>query len=335
MVALNSILGLGEQIYGSMNSGMGDSFNINHPMRVFGVGALFPIGDDGLIVNPEYTNSHSVPRQVTGVVPSVGHFERVALRASYPVIRSRSSSLSLNISGEHNEQDSQAPTFGILLNKDSYWVIRGGFDLQSVTGLGQPFKLTGQFSQGLGGRDSADAKTSGIPLSRTGTTPYFHKLSLDGRIGQAVVDGIRLDVIAHSQFGFGKPQMTSEQISLEGTDAVTGAQPVSFNVDTGVSLRGELGRSFVLSGKDGSISAEPYVFVAGGAGHLYQASAVEKTSGAADARAGGFGAGLRITFDRAHGFSGASLGVEVGQAYSNLVGQSSGRRVSVVGSIRF
>ena len=93
-VALNSLFGLGEQFYASAQSG-GDLkriFDTNSPLRVLGVGAVLPLGLDGWILNPEYTNSRSQPVPTNGGLASIGQFERFAIRTSYPLIRTRTKS---------------------------------------------------------------------------------------------------------------------------------------------------------------------------------------------------------------------------------------------------
>ena len=96
-VALNSAFGFGEQLYASAQSS-GDLqriFDSNSPLRVLGAGAVLPLGLDGWILNPEYTNSRSLPEPASGGLASVGQFERLALRTSYPLIRTRKQTLTL------------------------------------------------------------------------------------------------------------------------------------------------------------------------------------------------------------------------------------------------
>src|ERR1700676_1666560 len=86
-VAFNSAFGFGEQFYGSAQSGGGPEriFDSNSPLRILGAGAVLPLGLDGWVLNPEYTNSRSLPITVNGGLVSIGEFQRFALRTSYPL----------------------------------------------------------------------------------------------------------------------------------------------------------------------------------------------------------------------------------------------------------
>jgi hemolysin activation/secretion protein len=96
-LALNSAFGFGEQIYGSASTGadLSEAFDGKSPLRVLGGGAVLPIGPDGFTLNPEYTDSITRQRPVPGAPPSQGAYDRFAVRANYPVIRTREQSLSL------------------------------------------------------------------------------------------------------------------------------------------------------------------------------------------------------------------------------------------------
>jgi hemolysin activation/secretion protein len=177
-VALNSAFGFGEQFYISAQSS-GDPARIldfTSPLRVLGAGAVLPLGTDGWILNPEYTNSRSQTLPATGGLVSIGQFERYALRTSYPLIRTRTKLLSLNAAFEFIQQTVALPLFSIDLNKDRYGVLRVGAAYE--TGLpwwGAALQTSATFSQGTGGRDNADALASGIPLSRQGAGAVFFK----------------------------------------------------------------------------------------------------------------------------------------------------------------
>jgi hemolysin activation/secretion protein len=119
-LALNSVFGFGEQIYGSASSGynLGRAFTGASPLEVFGGGFSLPIGADGLIINPEYVNSITRPAAAAGSPPSVGYFERSDLRASYPVIRTRAQTLTLQGTWEWDEEHLVPTGFDTDLYKD-------------------------------------------------------------------------------------------------------------------------------------------------------------------------------------------------------------------------
>lgn len=58
---------------------------------------------------------------------------------------------------------------------------------------------------------------------------------------------MRLDLTAKGQWGFNRPMQSSEQFSLDGLDQVSAFVADTFSVDQGVTLRGELARSFGIA----------------------------------------------------------------------------------------
>ena len=332
-VALNSAFGFGEQFYASALSS-GEPARIldsTSPLRVLGAGAVLPLGNDGWILNPEYTNSRSQPLPVSGLA-SIGQFERFALRTSYPVIRTRTNLLSLNGAFEYIEQTVALPRFSTDLNKDRYGVVRIG--AASETGLpwsGAALQSSATFSQGTGGRDSAAALTSGVPLSRQGAGPLFSKATFDAHITQPLPNEFRMDFIGRAQTSFGHPLLVSEQFSLDGPQAVSAFPSGTLNVDEGGTLRVEFSRSFASIGTVVPIILSPYGFGSFGAGRLIEPTIVEL----AFVRAGAVGAGMRTGIDLPGGYQGAAFGLEVARQFSDLPNLSHSWRAQVVMSFRF
>ncbi|HYI27026.1 MAG TPA: ShlB/FhaC/HecB family hemolysin secretion/activation protein [Bradyrhizobium sp.] len=331
-VAINSSFGFGEQFYASAQLG-GDLKRISDstsPLQVFGAGAILPLGFDGWILNPEYTNSRSQPLPTVGGLDSIGRFERFALRTAYPLIRTRSSTLSLNGAFEYISQNVVLPLFATDLNQDRYGALRAGATYE--TGLGGALLQTSAtFSHGIGGRDGADAFASGIPLSRQGAGPLFNKANVDGRFIQPLPQGFRGDLIGRAQSSFGKPLLVSEQFSLDGPQAVSAYPSGTLNVDEGATLRGELSRPFAVPGEGATLILSPYGFGVVGAGRLLDPTIVE----VAAIRSGAIGAGLRSGIDIAGGYKGVTLSLEVARQFSNLPNLAHGWRGNVSMSIRF
>jgi hemolysin activation/secretion protein len=333
-VALNSAFGFGEQFYASAQSG-GDPaliFDSGSPFRVLGAGAVLPLGTDGWILNPEYTNSRSQPLPVSGSPASIGQFERFALRLSYPIVRTRSNALSLNGAFEYINQTVALPLFLADLNRDRYGAVRIGAAYE--TGLpwsGAGLLGSATFSQGAGGRDNADALASGVPLSRQGADPLFSKLTFDARFTQALSNELRLDFIARTQTSFGNPLLVSEQFSLDGPQAVSAYPSGSLNVDEGGTLRVELVRSFAPIGTAIPIILSPYAFGSFGAGRLLEPTILER----AIVSGGAVGAGVRCGIDIPGGYQGFGLGMEIGRQFSNLPNLAHSWRGQFVMSLRF
>jgi hemolysin activation/secretion protein len=333
-VALNSPFGFGEQVYASAQSG-GDPnriFDSASPLRVLGAGAVLPLGLDGWILNPEYTNSRSQPVPTSGGLVNIGQFERFALRTSYPLIRTRTNTLSLNGAFEYIKQNVSLPLFDTDLNRDRYGVMRIGAAYE--TGLpwwSEVLQTSATFSRGTGGRDRSDADASGIPLSRQGAGPYFEKASFDVHLVQPLPDTFRADLIGRAQASFGKPMLVSEQFSLDGPQAVSAYPSGTLSVDEGFTLRGELSRPFAVPGFVAPLILSPYGFGSFGVGRLNDPTVVEL----ATIRAAAVGAGLRSGIDMPKGYQGATLSIEVARQFSNVPNLEQAWRTNVSLSIRF
>lgn len=333
-VALNSAFGLGEQFYASAQWS-GDPSRISDstsPLRVLGAGAVLPLGSDGWILNPEYTNSRSQPVPVVGGLVNIGQFERYALRTSFPLIRTRATTLSLNAAYEYISQSVALPLFSTDLNKDRYGALRVGAAYE--TGLpwwGAALQTSATFSQGTGGRDSADALASGIPLSRQGAGPLFSKATIDVHLTQPLPDQFRMDFIGRAQTSFGDPLLVSEQFSLDGPQAVSAYPSGTLNVDEGGTVRMELSRPFAIPGAGASLILSPYGFGSFGAGRLVEPTIVEL----AVVRGGAVGTGVRSSIDIPGGYQGVALGLEVARQFSNLPNLPHSWRGQVAISLRF
>jgi hemolysin activation/secretion protein len=333
-VALNSPFGFGEQFYASAQAG-GDPTRISDstlPLRVLGAGAVLPLGLDGWILNPEYTNSRSQPVPTNSGLANVGQFERFALRTSYPVIRTRTNTFSLTGAFEHISQNVALPLFSTDLNRDRYGVLRTGAAYE--TGLpwaSAVLQSSATFAHGIGGLGRDDANASGIPLSRQGATPLFTKANFDAHLTQPLPEGFRLDLIGRAQVSFGKPLLVSEQFSLDGPQAVSAYPSGTLNVDQGGTLRGELSRPFAVPRFVVPLLLSPYVFWVVGAGQLVEPTIVELEV----VRAGAVGGGLRGIVDMPGGYQGVILGIEVARQYSNLPNLPHTWRGNISTSIRF
>jgi hemolysin activation/secretion protein len=330
-IALNSAFGFGEQFYASAQSG-GDPNRLTSPLRVLGFGAVLPLGLDGWTLNPEYTSSRSQPELVDGGLASVGQFQRFALRTSYPLIRTRTNTLSLTGAFEYINQNVALPLFETDLNRDRYGVLRAGAAYE--TGLpwpGAALQSSATFSHGTGGRDRADAEASGIPLSRQGAGPLFTKANVDAHLTQALPAEFRFDLIGRAQASFGKPLLVSEQFSLDGPQAVSAYPSGTLNVDQGGTLRGELSRPFALPGAGATLILTPYGFGVFGTGRLVEPTVVELGV----VHGGAVGVGLRSGIDVPGGDQGVTLGLEMARQYSNLPNLPQAWRANVSMNIRF
>ena len=332
-VALNNALGAGEQVYATA----GSAANLKSvaagisPLTIYGGGAIVPTGVDGVTINPEYTHSTTRTTQTFGVPASLGTFERYALRLRAPISLTRKASLYANFSLEEVDQQIAAPDFGVPLNHDHYRAFRAGTDYATTLPWGTGMQLGAQMSMGLGGRNSFDAATSGIPLSRLGSGPDFAKLAASAHFSQPLPANLRVEVIAAGQFTGGKPMLRPEQITLDGNDAVSAFASGSFSADQGLTLRGEVSRPFAIGSGGFNATVSPYVFGAAGRGWLANATSVEQSV----FDAGALGLGVRGTVQVAAGEPSPSLALEVGRGFTDLVGVKAGWRANMLASVTF
>jgi hemolysin activation/secretion protein len=331
-VALNSVFGLGEQIYGSASSGynLGSAFAGASPLQVFGGGFSLPIGADGLIINPEYVNAITRPVAPAGSPPSVGYFERFDLRASYPVIRTRAQTLTLQATWEWDEEHLVPTGFDTDLYKDNYQVARFQAADQFLLPWGAAAQATASFSQGLTGRNASQA-AAGVPNSQQGAIPQFSKANLDLNIQQPLPFASQFALIGHAQWSFGKPLFLAEQISLDGADALSAFPSGTFTVDEGATLRGEFIHpvAFTVSGVQAMLA--PYLFGAVGRGFVDDPTAVQQSA----IDAGSLGIGMRTGADVTGAPYGGSLSVELARAFSNVTNERQGYRGNVALALKF
>ena len=298
---INSALHLGEQIYGTVitDDRLDRTISDDPRLRVLGGGIALPIGTDGLVVSPEYTLSQTHPTAAPGVVDTHSQLQRLALKATYPLIRNRQQSLNVSAVIEKTTQWSRYVTAGSYLSRDDYYVARGGIDGGVALASGATLSSDLTLSQGLGGQSSA------IPYSRQGAGPEFTKLGFAMQISKPLPFERTTAVLkVAGQTTFNAPVFKSEQFSLDGPTLVSGATPGSLSVDRGLAMRGEVNRSFDVSALKAIVS--PYVFVAYGVGSLEAPTALEKS----EVRGFAFGGGFRGSFVLPKIDKSAKLGVE-------------------------
>lgn len=325
-LTINDAFGFGEQAYFSYSS----SPDLGEPrLRVRGGGIVLPVGDDGFTINPEYTESVSRAIPVAGTPASLGDFQRFALHAAYPLIRTREQTLTLLGTGEWDDEKLSAIEFGTLLYHDIYGVGRFGAHDVLILPWGATLDIDGLYAHGLAGRGGSAA----VPLSQQGARPVFNKLNAHAALHQSLPGGFAADLTARAQTSFGSALMVAEQFSLDSPDALSSFAAGTLNVDEGATLRMELSRPFSLPlGPMPALDLSPYLFGAFGRGVIDQATAAQKSV----INAGSAGIGIRNT---AMWLStvplGTSLAVEFGRQFSNVPGQRDGYRTNVALNVTF
>lgn len=332
-VALNSLFGRGEQIYGSVSSPteLSTITATDPPMRVTGFGAVIPVGVDGLTINPEYTQTRTFGDEGLGAPTSRGQLQRVSLRVGYPIRWTRAESLNFNTTLEMLDETTELVDFSTLLWHDRYLAVRPGLEWQFWATPELHLSSSLVLSQGLGGRDREDAERTGTPLSRLGGSPYFTHLNLNLDATRQLASDLALHVNLRAQTSFGQAMLQNERFSLDGTRAVSAFASGPFRVDEGATLRAELQRSLPIELDSRTLVLSPYVFAAAGYGVTRRPTILEPD----DVMAGGLGVGVRSGFALFDDWTSNTLGVEVGRQFTDVPGVSEDWRFNINFSASF
>lgn len=330
-LALNSLLGRGEQVYGFFYGGYdpGQWLRSEAPVRVSGGGAIIPLGEGRLSLNPEVTFSRTLPAPEIGAPRSKGALRRLTLRANYLLSRSQTGQSGVSLTLEQIEEALTAPDFGVDLTRNRYMTARLGASLSRRVGEGLILGVSAQLSQGLGdfgAISSAEAAASGTPYSRQGSSNGFSRLTAQAFARMPLGDVAEVLLQTKGQTSFGKPLFRAEQFSLEGPDAVSAYIGGMTAVDEGLAGRFELALAGPAAGS-ARASVAPYVFVAGGTGWIKAPTVLEP--GRLSAGAAGIGARMNFADGR------LGLNLEFAHGFSSHLSLASSDRANVSATFRF
>lgn len=327
-LALNSAMGLGEQAYGFVSSDYraGQLFSATPRVRVRGGGAIVPLYDGNISLNPEATFSQTAPEAETGAPRTIGTLRRLTLRVNKPIFRSQRKSGGLTLTVEQIEERSKLSDFDMPISYDRYMAARVGGSFGLAKRNGRYVGMRIQFSQGLGNLGAlseAAALERGVDFSRQGAGLDFSKLTIGAHINGPVSEHIGLSFDARAQTSFGSAIFRAEQFTLEGEDGLSGYVGGHTAVDTGFSVRSEMSRQIRLGAHAGMV---PYVMAAAGSGRLNDVTVLEDAS----LTLFNLGAGVRIALPY-----GLGVNVEYTRGMSPIDSFNSIQRVNVMTSLRF
>jgi hemolysin activation/secretion protein len=270
--SVNSPFGRGEQGYLSFSSSVeeGPLPDEDRGFLSFALGAVVPLGANGLGLNPEYSFSRIVYPAGGGLPSTISTYRRLALRADYPIHLTRARNWTAGLSLEHQVQEDVAAGFGTAISLDDYWVIRLSSRHRVRTGhTNLDLGVTQSF--GLSGRAGGV-----VPVSRAGAEADFAKLTADLHLSGALSDALGFDLYGAAQTGFGDPLFRSEQFALDGPRALAGFEPGALSVDAGATIRLELARPWQTGPESGGLGIETFLSAAAGWGKLENPSVVEQ-----------------------------------------------------------
>lgn len=298
--ALNSVLGLGEQLTFSAAGLPDKDVSTKDPTRRYLTGSfLLPIGIDGWKFEIGATDGVTTPRVSERSFATQGLLKQARAKLSYDVVKLRDFELTANARFEatNEEIDNLSGASGaprVAQSIDRIRALRIGFDgIWRARATGTTLLFGTTYSQGLpifGARRALDAAAEGTFLSRTGADAVFDKW--DGRleINQALPEDFFVALMASGQTSFHKALLTSEQFDITGTKALSGLTSGALPGDTAWVIRSELGHPFTLPVESGGFVLTPYLFAATGERIYWQATRPETAS----VHATNYGTGLRI-----------------------------------------
>ncbi len=332
-LALNSAMGLGEQVYGFVASGyqVDRLFGATPRMRVLGGGIILPLGDGRFSLNPEATFARTLPSPLFGAPPTVGDLRRLTLRAGEALHRSRNRQVSVGLTLEQIDEINAVPAFNVKISHDRFLALRPSLSWGMLTLGKASYSATVQFSQGLGdwgAITASDAAASGVPFSRVGASPSFSKLNAGFHASWQLGAGLSVSLTARGQTSFGRPVFRAEQLALESGDGLSAYVGGRTAVDAGAVARTEFsGRLDRPSGsKSGISNVTPYAFAAFGAGKLERATVLEKPQ----FNALNLGGGIRFTMSGR-----IAISAEYAHGRSDYAALDKIDRVNVSATLRF
>ncbi|WP_174802872.1 ShlB/FhaC/HecB family hemolysin secretion/activation protein [Martelella limonii] len=333
-VNFDNLLGLGEvgylQVGGWPGFSEGNFFSDDPRNRQIVAGFTLPMGTNGVWLNVEGVDSRT--RSDTGLGYDLpDHYQRLSTNIGYDWLRSRAANASTTISFDivDEEQTFRSPVLTTPFTLDRLRVIR-------LTQSGDYFFTSGArvagsatLSLGLDGL-GAYQPTAALPMSRDGAEPDFQRLKAEGSYLQPLGDLFNLSLTAKAQTSFGKPLASSEQMGLGGLNWVSAYMVSEIEADTGAAMRAEFAypntfRPFE-SHTGFAISANPYVFAAGGIARLEQPTVLEDEI----TRAGAFGVGVRFAASEIDSPYDGSLTLEYAHGASNADGDANRFNLSFV-----
>lgn len=333
----NSLSGHGEQVYISVS---GDSrtdqngFTSPNPRnRALAVGAVIPIGVDGLSGTWEVSESITTPHAQSNGFQNQSVFDRYSAGLTYPVSLTRDQSVTVGVAFDMtNEWLSAHAPVPTPISIDHLRVLHLSLDGYRFTPWNGSISGHAGLEFGvdaMGARTKAEA-TAAIPLSRQGSDARFSKLDLNLSYSQTLHDHLVFDGTVRAQTGFGHAMSSSEQIGVVSTTGLSGFDSGSLEGDAGYVLRSALSSPWAVNaGRFGYVLA-PYGFAACGEIDLERPTAQEHATVTAQS----YGVGLRL--GAAHGASSQSANVSVELSRgerSDLHGADD--RITLTGAVKF
>lgn len=319
-IEFNNLFGIGDVVYlrlsGYPNLGSNGIFTSDPRNRQLAAGFTMPLGTDGLWANAEILDSQTHPTSSAGFT-IVDHYQRFSGNLGYSWLRSRKANIASSLTFDVTNETQTLDVSGVrsAFTEDRLRVLRFKQSGDYFTSAGGYLSGSLAASFGLDAFGARHATTS-LPLSRSGASPNFAKLTASGQFSQNFAgDAFLMSLSAEAQTTFGNAVVSSEQLSLGGAARLSAFGSGDIQADQGAFMRAEFSYSgaasrFTSGGFQGA--ASPYVFAAAGIARLEQPTAVEQAVTGAAA----LGIGARLTLSQPESNYASTLSLEYAHGFA-------------------
>jgi hemolysin activation/secretion protein len=258
------------------------------------------VGISGAAIDADFIWSTTEPKSTPGVIDTDSTYERASLRGTYPVVKTRATTLLAEAAFDATYEKETATQFGSTLYDDEVRALRLGFEVDHVFSTVLQGSAGVELSKGLHGLGSRGASeaTATDPLSQVGASDVFTKWEWHASLHRELPMRTALGLQVRGQ-QVDHPLLLSEKLTLGGPTDLSGYNTASFSGDRGWVLRGELQRHLDWYPGWAHTVAQAYVFGARGEVVMLQPTLAEQH------RTLGSSAGLGVRTSSGH--SGASL----------------------------
>jgi len=319
-VAVNSLFDGADQLSASLTVSPHSLEQIGGTMRY-----RLPIGDDGLVGSLLGVVTHGEPGSTLHAFGFQTDSYAFGPRLSYPLIRSRAESLSLD--GGFTVQDAKVDVHvsgTTPISHDRWRVLDLDANYLRNDFLGGTLGVSVDLAQGL--RIFGATPDGSLKLSQIGATTEFTKLAGGARFTRPIGDGFSVSFAAQGQYSF-DPLVTGEQVTFGGTQIGRGYNPGAITGDHGIGGSVELRYDERVSSPP-LVSLQPYVF--------YDAARtwyINSSTSLFDQSIDSVGGGVRFWLE-----DGVTVGVELDRTLHAVPGSDAGKtatKVLIDASIRF
>jgi hemolysin activation/secretion protein len=192
------------------------------------------IGTDGLLGSMLFAATHGQPGSTLGQLDVRTNSWAIGPQLSYPLIRSRASTLMIDAG--FTVQQATINLLGTPISHDQWRVFDVGLGYNAVDSIGGNLKTVLDLAQGL---PIFGATPNNSPNISDGGTTNFTKLTGTLQYLVPVIQPVSFAFAAKGQYSF-KPLIEGEQILFGGTEIGRGYDPGAITGDSGIGASAEL-----------------------------------------------------------------------------------------------